>query len=118
MKFRIVVAVVFAGGVSTSIVAEPRVHRPAVPTHFTEVSPAAGSFTPYVSFGMADGSELAPLNLDAPVTKVVTLPPPVVDKDDEVVPPEPEGEVSSNVALTIASVAVLLFIAGRLRQDS
>jgi hypothetical protein len=117
MKFGIVVAVIFAGGLSTSVAAEPRIRRPAVAAYSIEPSPAAASFTPYVSFGMADGSELAPLNPDAPVTKVVTLPPPAVEKDDEVVPPDSEEEMSSSIALTIASVAVLMFIAGRLRQD-
>jgi hypothetical protein len=76
--------------------------------------------TPYVAFGFGDPGGLAPLDLNAPVTRVVTAPPPVAtstEGDDEVEPAASPPMETSTYALMLASLAVLLYIANRLRQD-
>ena len=75
---------------------------------------------PYVAFGLGEPGGLAPLDLNAPVTRVIVAPPPPparVDGDDEVEPAESPPMEMSAYALMLAGVAVLLYIASRLRQD-
>lgn len=76
--------------------------------------------TPYVAFGLGDPGGLAALDLNAPVTRVVTAPTPAAtstEGDDEVEPAASPPMETSAYALMLASLAVLLYIASRLRQD-
>jgi hypothetical protein len=84
----------------------------------TPTLPLLGS-TSYIAFGV-EPAGLAALDLNAPVTHVVTGPPPAAPNtqgDDEVEPAGSPPMESSTFALMFAGLGVLLFIGHRLRRD-
>jgi hypothetical protein len=74
---------------------------------------------PYVAFSLAEPNGWAALDLNAPVTRVVTIPPPATttEGDDEVEPASSPPMETSTYALILAGLAVLLYIGSRLRRD-
>jgi hypothetical protein len=92
-------------------------------TAATPVAPPAPALpmlgnTPYVAFGIAEPNGWAALDPNAPVTRVVTVPPPAAStEDDEVETANSPPMEMSAYALVLAGLAVLLYIGNRLRRD-
>lgn len=116
-----VIAVVLSIPALAATQAEPVASRSAdsdVAAVAAPTLPVMGN-TPYVAFGLGEPGSLAALDLNAPVTRVITAPPPATttEGDDEVEPAAAPPMETSTYALLLAGIAVLLYIASRLRRD-
>lgn len=119
------VAGIIAAVLPIAAFAAAQAPQPAIPraAGIGEASTPAPSLpmlgnTSSIAFGVGEPGGLAALDLNAPVTRVVTAPPTAnTEGDDEVEPAGTPAMESSIYALLLAGLAVWLFIAHRLRQD-